>query len=130
MGTSSLAVQFSSSNDTTEILANREIAIAAGDVPETAHVPGMHYGLLGLEMEQAIIRLQTGAVKPQVSRKVGIQAAESLVILVQLAPFHGLVIYEIAVGRCIAYRATDRQGSAVFIDGRRVGKPVCKYVVN
>ena len=111
-----------------DILANRGNAIDEDDVPSPRHDPETWYGLLGDGFEHNVIQLQEGALSPQISRAINVDA-EGFSSWVQLAAFERLEIHGRQVGRCIGYRCDPgiqfRPVTALFIDGRLVGKPVC-----
>ena len=114
--------------DAASSLMDPRRAILADAVPVVRHSPGNWQGLLGARFECGCIELQQGSVQDQVCRVVDM-APDEVHIWVQLVPFSAVAIQGRDVGRCIAYRpraTTDyMRVVALFIDGRKVGRPVC-----
>ena len=110
------------------VLGDPRHAIRAVDIPHHEQRPGMQYGLLGIGFEQYVFHMRTGAVAPQVSQFTQIDPSE-LVLWVQLAPFDDVEIQGQDVGRCMGFRSnamiSRNSCTALFIDGRLVGRPIC-----
>ena len=115
-----------------EVLSSSQFAIREADVPDHPHRPGMQNALLGVDYEQTVIRMQTGAVNPQVCRALH-RDAHTLALWGQLTVFEDLEAQGTAVGRCIGFRDAamgfDAGCTTIFIDGRLASRPVCCRVV-
>ena len=110
------------------ILANDAIAVGAATITQPAQRPGNTIGLLGAGFEQGTLQLNSGSVNSQIGDAIGEPSTE-FSVWVQMAMFHELVIHGQHVGRCIAYKMkrclSPLAATAIFVDGRKVGRPVC-----
>ena len=117
-----------------QIVSDPSLDCRDDQLPQPAVPPPLRVLALGPDCRQVIIDLAYGRIAPQVATAIGSDPA-SLQIWVQKGPsgmFGDIAVCGRVVRKCAAFRfrvhLPDNHGLMIFVDARRVGKPICSFL--